>query len=239
MEENTVITKILKAVRISVPDKIDMLQLDLKKQPSEVLIKLKNQLDFHKDQVSKETYERYSNFLRSLLKGKRLTLENGFLATVKGNEFDYKLLPSEGKFDYIVQGVSLWALCLHDSALMRELPYTLKFFEGIVKKNKIRNLGSGFDRIKGSVALKKIRNSAFGRVLCILKNKMWWVSREGFLRYRRKVVEKVSMIKVRQRLMESYKNKNVEIWVEKKNGLGIWWVVIAIVVILTLKSILT
>lgn len=233
MEEMTVITKILKAVRISVPVNIDILQLDLKKQPSEVLIKLKNQLDFYKDEFSKENYEKYSNFLRNLLRDKRLPMENGFLATVKGNEFDFKVLPNEGKFEYIVQGVSLWALSLHESLLIRELPHSLKFFEGIVKQNKIRNLGTGFERIKGLVALKKIRNLAFARVLGILKNKMWWKGREGFLRYRRKVVEKVNMIKMRQRLMESYKKKNVEICVEEKKGQGIWWVVLAVAIILT------
>lgn len=112
MEEQAIIRNILFEIGINDYESEIILKDQIHNLTSDLVIRLKNLLDFSKKQLSEYSYKRYSKFLNDVLKVKRHYIENPSLLSCE-ESFDESLLPRKTRNNSkIVHGLSLWGLNL-------------------------------------------------------------------------------------------------------------------------------
>lgn len=227
MEEIPIIQSILVSVGLDFNENESELKTSVMKLTSNSIIRLKNLLDFNKNKLSEETFKKYSRFLNDLLRLRRTNMESLEFSFFL-NEFDPQIKPTESSFR-VVDGISLWALSLCEENNKRQVPNFVQRIEMILRKSNKVMVIFAFCGIKVFAISKKLRLKAIQGVRMWREKRNMVEVREVFLRYRKKVQEKIRMKLIHQKYVEEFKMKNRKIVVEDQKG-GWWWMVVVVLV---------
>ena len=183
MEEEGTVRAILQEIGIKYDGNESSLQEEIHKLTSDLIIRLKNLLDFNKKQISQHSYQRYSKFLNNVLKVKRYNIDNQALLLCE-DVFDETILPpiiyNNSK---ITHGISLWGLNLKHKSRISIKKKDTKHFYMILSSIFRRLLANSFNCIALQSYLRFGNRKLLKNVMLRSYMRNFQLLRKGFLQF--------------------------------------------------------